>query len=226
MAIASREDDAVNHAPHLVLSDTKEETMEMRGRMIRTCKRWRGLACAAAVAIGSVAVPAAPAQAVASHMWPVCSSKVNEPGWRWETRIGGRYRHNPPLAVDINYGSWAEDAGRWVVASAAGRIEMIDRNAAGDYGRQVVLYHGTGDYTQYAHLDWVTSLGKGTRVKKGQLIGTIGKTGTSVPHLHYEQRKTPTGSLRKIVLSGKALSYEYPESTAPFFPVHIRPSCP
>jgi len=179
-----------------------------------------------AVALVALALPATPAQAVASHIWPVCSRIANESGWRWQTR----WDHSPPLGVDINWGPNTEsDAGRWVVASAGGTIHSKPVAAPSSYGKQVILRHGADDYTQYAHLDWVTSLAPGTSVVKGQKIGTIGNSsGGSAYHLHYEQRQTATGSLRKAVIGGTAIPYPA-KYAAPingtFKPTHISASC-
>ncbi len=54
------------------------------------------------------------------------------------------------------------------------------------YGNVVVLNHGNGWQTLYAHLDSV-AVGCGQSVYQGSMIGTMGSTGNSTgPHLHYE----------------------------------------
>jgi len=60
--------------------------------------------------------------------------------------------------------------------------------ASGGYGNVVVVDHGTGYQTLYAHLSGVTS-GCGQSVVQGQTIGLGGNTGNSTgAHLHFEVR--------------------------------------
>ncbi len=54
------------------------------------------------------------------------------------------------------------------------------------YGNQIVIDHGFGYQTRYAHLSVITVVA-GMRVKRGEQIGNVGSTGKSTgPHLHYE----------------------------------------
>lgn len=87
-------------------------------------------------------------------------------------------------AIDIvNYSSppvVAADAGKVVTAG------YIDRSG---YGNRVVIDHGNGFTTLYAHLSQ-SSVASGQYVSKGQKIGTMGSTGRSTAiHLHLEVRK-------------------------------------
>jgi murein DD-endopeptidase MepM/ murein hydrolase activator NlpD len=65
---------------------------------------------------------------------------------------------------------------------------------AGDYdtyGNHVVLNHGDGTYTLYAHLSSI-SVEAGQSVAAGDVIGAVGSTGNSSgPHLHFEVRTDP-----------------------------------
>ena len=78
---------------------------------------------------------------------------------------------------------FAAEVGKSVVASGAG--EIID---IGNYffsGRTVMINHGRGFITLYAHLDQ-TNVRKRKRVAAGQLIGKVGITGrVTGPHLHF-----------------------------------------
>ncbi len=67
----------------------------------------------------------------------------------------------------------------------------IGNSCNGGYGNNVVIDHGQGYQTQYAHMrpDSMT-VNQGQQVKKGDVIGYIGTSGnTSGPHLHFEVRK-------------------------------------
>ena len=71
-----------------------------------------------------------------------------------------------------------------VMATAAGRVVFVGWD--GGFGNKVVVDHGYGYKTAYAHLDRI-KVRWGTIVKKGQVIGSLGNTGhSSGPHLHYE----------------------------------------
>ena len=76
--------------------------------------------------------------------------------------------------------------GTRVRATADGRVTFAGR--AGDFGRLVVIKH-SGEYeTRYAHLKNI-EVKKGKKVKRGTVIGTVGKSGNATGfHLHYEVR--------------------------------------
>lgn len=71
-----------------------------------------------------------------------------------------------------------------IYATADGVVKKAFRN--GGYGNYVLLSHGNGYTTSFAHMQTFL-VKKGARVKRGQLIGFVGNTGRSTgSHLHYE----------------------------------------
>ena len=63
------------------------------------------------------------------------------------------------------------------------------KNARSGYGKHVVIDHGYGYRTRYAHMVKF-NVRKGQKIKRGDVIGFVGNTGTSTgPHLHYEVEK-------------------------------------
>ena len=80
---------------------------------------------------------------------------------------------------------FAAQKGKEVYATGDGVVEYVKFQFTG-YGNEILINHGFGYQTRYAHLNSVT-VGAGMKVRRGQLIGTIGSSGKSTgPHLHYE----------------------------------------
>lgn len=78
------------------------------------------------------------------------------------------------------------DEDRTVLAAGAGQVTFADRR--GRYGNFVVVDHGLGVETRYAHLQRI-DVAEGEFVEKGQALGVMGDTGrTTGLHLHYEVR--------------------------------------
>ncbi|WP_199555795.1 M23 family metallopeptidase [Sandaracinobacteroides hominis] len=79
---------------------------------------------------------------------------------------------------------FAARAGTPILASAGGRVVLA--GWGGGYGNVVVLDHGKGMRTRYAHMQSI-GVRNGQQVSQGQQIGRVGSTGLSTgPHLHYE----------------------------------------
>lgn len=110
--------------------------------------------------------------------------------------------HNPQNSVDLNRDN---DLGNAVLASAGGRVVTRADLGGTSYGKYIVIDHGNGWQTYYAHLyDFRVALG--ANVTRGQRIGSVGNTGgSSGPHLHHEQRLN--GVAQKIVWNGAQILY-------------------
>jgi len=109
------------------------------------------------------------------------------------TRISSRFnlrRKHPVLnTIRAHRGvDYAAPSGTPVKATGDGMVSFIGRK--GGYGRMIVIRHGGKYSTAYAHLSrYARKLRSGSRVKQGQIIGYVGKSGLATgPHLHYEFR--------------------------------------
>ncbi len=79
-------------------------------------------------------------------------------------------------------------SGTPIYATGDGVVAKADNTASG-YGNHIVIRHGFGYETLYAHLSKYNTRA-GQRVKRGDIIGYVGSTGRSeAPHLHYEVHK-------------------------------------
>ncbi|MEZ4978734.1 MAG: M23 family metallopeptidase [Chitinophagales bacterium] len=78
--------------------------------------------------------------------------------------------------------------GTEVYATGKGKAVKVDYSTGG-YGNRIIIDHGYGYQTLYAHLSSF-EIKAGDEVHRGQVIGYVGNTGKSVgPHLHYEVHK-------------------------------------
>jgi murein DD-endopeptidase MepM/ murein hydrolase activator NlpD len=112
------------------------------------------------------------AQSASGLIWPVSGPVVSPFGMRW-----GRMHEG----IDIAAGS-----GTPIAAAASGTV--ISAGWLGGYGNLVVIDHGGGLATAYAHLSGY-AVGSGQSVSQGQVVGYVGCTGHCFgPHLHFEVR--------------------------------------
>jgi murein DD-endopeptidase MepM/ murein hydrolase activator NlpD len=111
-------------------------------------------------------------------VWPAGGPITSGYGYRIHPIFGTRLLH---AGVDIAAGS-----GSAVVAADAGRVVYV--GAMSGYGNVVVVDHGGGISTLYAHLSSF-SVGSGEAVSRGEQIAVVGCTGYCTgPHLHFEVR--------------------------------------
>jgi murein DD-endopeptidase MepM/ murein hydrolase activator NlpD len=107
------------------------------------------------------------------------SAKFAQAGSHWQAKHSGQ--------------DFAVPSGTNVVAAHGGTVVKAGGNGAGDgpaYGNAIVIKHGNGTYSQYAHLSRI-DVKVGQIVRTGQHIARSGNTGNSTgPHLHFEIRRT------------------------------------
>ena len=99
---------------------------------------------------------------------------------------GFGYRNNPFTGRrEFHYGlDIAGHMGTPIRATADGIVEKADREP--EIGNVVKLDHGNGLHTVYGHLKEKPALKLGQKVKRGDTIGHLGRSGrTTAPHLHY-----------------------------------------
>ena len=122
--------------------------------------------------MGTKALPAK--AATGSLRWPISGTITSRYGYRW----GGEFH----TGIDI-----AKASGSPIVAADGGTVILSKYN--GNYGYCVIIDHGNGLKTLYAHTSKLL-VSKGQKVAKGERIALVGSTGRSTgPHLHFEVQK-------------------------------------
>jgi len=82
---------------------------------------------------------------------------------------------------------YAARSGTPIMAAGDGRVEMAGWKSG--YGKTVIINHGQGRSTLYAHMSSLGKIKRGQFVSQGSIIGRVGSTGLATgPHLHYEFR--------------------------------------
>ena len=100
------------------------------------------------------------------------------------------YRPDPIYKIEKFHSGmdFSANLGTEAYATGDGVVYDVEHNEWG-YGNMVILDHGYGYKTRYAHL-LKPAVRKGQKVKRGQVIGYIGATGKATGvHLHYEVLK-------------------------------------
>lgn len=115
-------------------------------------------------------------------MWPSRNSTriASYYGWREVHPVYGYGRMHYGIDIDAAYGTD-------ILSSADGVVTLVLFDDVG-YGWYIIVYHGDGISTLYAHCSKVL-VKEGQNVKQGQVLGLVGTTGASTgPHIHYEVR--------------------------------------
>jgi murein DD-endopeptidase MepM/ murein hydrolase activator NlpD len=112
---------------------------------------------------------------------PVSNEKLTRvaSGFNWRIHPIYKVRH---FHTGIDF---TAPRGTEIYATGDGVVEDVTSKGRG-YGNHIIIDHGFGYQTLYAHMSKF-KVRKGEKVKRGDVIGYVGSTGTSTaPHLHYE----------------------------------------
>jgi murein DD-endopeptidase MepM/ murein hydrolase activator NlpD len=106
------------------------------------------------------------------------------------TASGFKFRIHPIYKIrKFHYGmDFSAPTGTKIFATGNGVVKEVKTFRNG-YGKSIKIDHGYGFATLYGHLNSF-NVKKGQKIKRGDVIGFVGNTGTSTaPHLHYEVHK-------------------------------------
>jgi murein DD-endopeptidase MepM/ murein hydrolase activator NlpD len=112
---------------------------------------------------------------------PISNKDLTRTASGWGSRVHPIYK-----IVKFHYGmDFTAPLGTDVYVTGDGVVESVNKSNRG-YGNHIIVNHGFGYKTIYAHLDRF-NVRRGQKVKRGDVIGFVGSTGASLaPHLHYE----------------------------------------
>ena len=154
------------------LASTRETREEYLQEVVALAAQSATLAAAIRNAQANAASTGTGAPSASGFIWPVNGTVVSGFGWRW-----GRMHEGIDIAAPMGASVWAAAAGT-----------VIHSGWLGGYGLLVVVDHGNGLATAYAHNSSLL-VGVGQRVSQGETISLVGSTGNSSgPHVHFEVR--------------------------------------
>lgn len=112
-------------------------------------------------------------------LWPVDGQLLSPFGGRSDPFLTGGGEMHPGVDISAN-------SGTQVHAAADGIVEQAEWSSG--YGKLVIVDHGNGMQTYYAHLSqW--NVVAGQEIRRGEIVGLSGATGrVTAPHLHFEVR--------------------------------------
>jgi murein DD-endopeptidase MepM/ murein hydrolase activator NlpD len=139
------------------------------------------------------------------NIWPVDGRLMGSFGNRLDPFSGEGEFHK---GVDIS-------APTGTVVKAAADGVVTHANYFGGYGRLVIITHGNGMQTYYAHLSKFDVI-PGQEIRQGEIVGRVGSSGrVTAPHLHYEVRiggapVNPYRYLVRTVAATQPVKSEFP----------------
>ena len=178
------------------LDDLSAEEEQVQARIQALIKKMEEEEAARRAAAGQ----SGPTSNPGGYIWPVNSRYIT-------STVGGR--ESPGGIGSTNHKG--TDIGRVgynssVYAAKAGQVIISEYSSS--YGHYVVVYHGPGNSTLYAHMS-SRKVSVGQQVKQGDVLGITGSTGHSTgPHLHFEVKENDTiiNPIAKGYLTGYTLA--------------------
>ena len=178
------------------MDDLSAEEEQVQARIKALIKKMEEEEAARRAAAGQ----SGPTSNPGGYIWPVNSRYVT-------STVGGR--ESPGGIGSTNHKG--TDIGRVgynssVYAAKDGQVIISEYSSS--YGHYVVIYHGAGNTTLYAHMS-SRKVSVGQTVKQGSVVGITGSTGHSTgPHLHFEVKENNTiiNPIAKGYLTGATYS--------------------
>ena len=186
-ALAAAEDSVTAEINRLVAEEDRRVWLEEQARIaaereaerarLEALAREQGTAQASGLAETSQSAP--PSSFSGVMAWPVQGTFTSGFGIRVHPITGASRMHNG-IDVSANTGT--------PIGAASGGTVIGAGNSGDGYGNKVLINHGDGTVTLYAHMNSI-AVSQGQSVSSQQTIGTVGSTGYSTgPHLHFEVR--------------------------------------
>ena len=178
------------------LDDLSAEEASVQARIKELNRKMQEEEAARRAALGQ----SAPTSNPGGYIWPVNSHYITSTvGGRASPGGIGSTNHKGTDIGRVNYNSS-------IYAAKAGTVIISEYSSS--YGNYVVISHGPGNTTLYAHMS-SRKVSVGQKVNQGDVIGITGSTGNSTgPHLHFEVKENDTiiNPLAKGYLTGYTLS--------------------
>ncbi len=178
------------------LDDLSEEEEAVQARIKALIKKMEEEEAARRAAAGQ----SGPTSNPGGYIWPTSSRYITSTvGGRASPGGIGSTNHKGTDIGRVGYNSS-------IYAAKSGQVIISEYSKS--YGHYVVVYHGAGNTTLYAHMS-SRKVSVGQTVKQGDVLGITGSTGNSTgPHLHFEVKENNTiiNPIAKGYLTGYTLS--------------------